>query len=97
MRLLLSTMPLLNKSPPPRNGEPVEVAMIGVLKVVTLTGLPKVVIPTGPPKVVTLSGVLGVVTLTGPLPLPPPRMPKSLPSGLTDVPGIVKRRSRTIR
>jgi len=90
LRLLLPTMPLLKKSPPPpKNGEPVQVAMTGLLKVVILNGVLKAATPSGVLRVVTLTGLL--------LPLPPPRMPKSLPSGLTDVLGIVKRRNQIIR
>ena len=41
LRLLLPTMPLLNKPPPPKIGNPLplEMAMSGVLPVVILTGV----------------------------------------------------------
>lgn len=82
LRLLLPTMPLLNKFklPPPKIGEPLEVATNGVLGVVVLTGVLKVVV---------LNGVA--------LPLPPLRILKSPPSGLTGALEIAKRKSRIIR
>ena len=84
LRLLLQTMPLLNKRLPQKIGSPVE-------EVVILSGALRLAIPTG---------VLKVAPLTGPPLLPlqsPRRTPKSLPNGLTAVPGTVKRKSQTIR
>ena len=114
LRLLLLTMSLLNKLPPPKIGNPLQVAMTGVLEVVILSGVLKAVMLNGvleeekeeaeeeeekEKEERILSGVLEVVPVpTGlPLPLPPPRMPKSLLSGLTAVPGTVKRKSQTTR
>jgi len=96
-RLLLPTMPLLNKRLPPKIGEPLEMVITGVVE---MEAEVEVVILNGVPKLATPSGVPKVVTLTGPplLPLPPPpRTPMSLPSGPTAVPGTVKRKSQTTR
>ena len=84
-RLLLPTMPLLSKLPPPKSGELAQVARTGQpVEEVILTGVLKVVILIGPP-------------LPLPLPLPPLRTPKNLPSGLIAVLGTAKRKSPTTR
>jgi len=100
LRLLLPTMSLLNKLPPPKVGNPLEMAVTGVLEVVIPSGLLLVeaATPSGLLLVEAeiLSGVLKEVVTTGlPLPLPPPRMSKNLPSGLNAVPGTVRRKSQT--
>lgn len=93
-------MSLLNKLPPPKVGNPLEMAVTGVLEVVIPSGLLLVeaATPSGLLLVEAeiLSGVLKEVVTTGlPLPLPPPRMSKNLPSGLNAVPGTVRRKSQT--
>lgn len=85
LRLLLPTMPLLNKllplkMLPLKNGVPLLVAMPGVL------------LPVGTP------GVPNLAILTGlPLPLRPTRMQKRPPSGLIAVQRTAKRKSKIIR
>ena len=91
---MLPTIPLLNKLPLPKVGNPLEVARNGALKLVIPSGVLEVEV------LAILNGVLKQVITTGPpLPLPPPRMrmPKSLPSGPTAVPGTVKRMSQITR
>jgi len=99
-RLPPPTMLLLKKPPlqiigglraAARTG-PVEAEVEVVMEVEELTG-PEAV-------VAILPGVLRVVVLTGPPPPPlPPPTPKNLPSpsGLTAVPGIVKKKNQTTR
>ena len=92
LRLRLPMMLLLNKLLLPRIGSPVEA--------VILSGVRKPAIPSGVRRLPILSGALKVAILTGPpllLSPPPPRTPRNLLSGLTAVPGTVKRKSQTIR
>ena len=97
-KLLLQMMLLLSKLLLLGVGNLQGMEVIGVLVVVARTGTLGPVTMTGALvlEVVTLAGVLRVM-LT--LPPPPPRMQKDLrnQSGLIAVPGIVKRRSKTIR
>lgn len=94
---------LQNKPLPQKIWNLLEVAMSGLAEVAVPTGVQEAAaVLTGLVGlgVGILAGVPKLAMLTGPhLPLPLPRMPKSLRnrSGLIAVPGIAKRKNPTIR